>query len=80
MKKLELKQMENLVGGQKQRLMQADNDGGAKYCTKETTGMLLAVGGLAFAAATGGLGAIALAGFSFYLSVDSVASGSCSSW
>lgn len=66
MKTLELNQMENLEGG--------------KYCTKETAGMLLAVGGLAVTVATGGLFAIAVAGFSFYLSVDSVANGSCSSW
>jgi hypothetical protein len=66
MKKLELNQMENLEGG--------------KYCTKEATGILLATGTLFFVAATGGLGAFALAGFSFYLSIDSAASGSCTSW
>jgi hypothetical protein len=66
MKKLELNQMENLEGG--------------KYCTKEAVGTLIALGSLAFVAATGGLGAIALAGFSFYLQMDSIASGSCTSW
>lgn len=80
MKKLDLQQMENLMGGQKQKLTQHDETTGGRYCTKEATGMLLAVGGLAFAVATGGVGAIAVAGLSFYLGVDSVASGSCSSW
>ena len=66
MKKLELNQMENLEGG--------------KYCTKEAVGVLLATGSLIFAAATGGLGALAIAGFSYYLQMDSIKSGSCTSW
>lgn len=64
----------------KLKLVEMENPEGGKYCTKETTGMLLAAGSLAFAVATGGLGAFAIAGLSFYLSVDSAASGACSSW
>jgi hypothetical protein len=69
-------EMEEMVGGS------ATGGGGKRpvNCTKESTAILLGLGSLAFAAATGGLGAIAIAGFGFYLSVDSAANGSCSSW
>lgn len=68
MKKLELKQRENLEGGK------------SSYCTKEATGLLLGAGCFVFAAATGGIGALAVAGLSFYLAADSAAGGACSSW
>lgn len=46
MKKLELDQMKNLIGGQKQKLMSADNDGGIRLGCSDA----LALGGIVLGA------------------------------
>ena len=56
MKKLELNQMENLQGGE---------------CTKSATKVLLATAAITMAVATGGLFAIAIAGASWWFTMDS---------
>lgn len=63
MKNLELTKMENIEGGD--------------YCTGSAVQVLITTGGLFFAAATGGLGAIAIAGLSWYLTMDSIGNGAC---
>lgn len=80
MKNLQIKKMS--IANIENRLTteEMENVMAGKMCTKEGVGILLATGSLVFAAATGGLGALALAGFSYYLAMDSAANGSCSTW
>ncbi|SNR39457.1 hypothetical protein [Flavobacterium sp. ov086] len=66
MKKLELNQMENLLGGQKQKLKNADDGssgagGPSANCYISIAGALVFGTGAIIGAATGGVGAIAFA-------------------